>query len=134
MAVKPQYKDAALLFLLRNVIPQDESTILFVSTKHHVEYLQEFLTRLNISNTYIYGSLDQEARKIHIQNFRNGKVKLLIVTDVAARGIDIPYLDNVINYDFSDKSKVFVHRVGRAARNGRSGKAYSIITTDDVNV
>ncbi len=58
----------------------------------------------------------------------------MIVTDVAARGIDIPLLNNVINYDFPCKSKLFVHRVGRAARAGRSGVAYSLASPDEVSI
>ena len=74
----------------------------------------------------------QAARKIHTGKFRAGKVHLMIVTDVAARGIDIPLLDNVINFDFPAKPKLFVHRVGRAARAGRLGTAYSLLTRDEL--
>ncbi len=74
----------------------------------------------------------QAARKIHTGKFRAGKVNLMIVTDVAARGIDIPLLDNVINFDFPAKPKLFVHRVGRAARAGRLGTAYSLLTGDEL--
>ena len=63
-------------------------------------------------NTYIYSNLDPSARKINAAKFQNGKVKVLVVTDVAARGIDIPHLDNVINFHFPAKSKLFIHRVG----------------------
>src|SRR3569623_537374 len=72
------------------------------------------------------------ARKINIGKFRNGTSKVLIVTDVAARGLDIPLLDCVINYDFVDSTKLFVHRVGRVARAGRSGMAYNLISPDEV--
>lgn len=62
--------------------------------------------------SYVYSSLDQAARKINISKFRNKKSMILIVTDVAARGLDIPMLDNVVNYSFPSKCKLFVHRVG----------------------
>jgi len=65
-----------------------------------------------ISNSYTYSSLDQTARKINVAKFQHKKVLVLIVTDLAARGIDIPLLDNVINYNFPAKPKLFVHRVG----------------------
>lgn len=67
----------------------------------------------NISNTYIYSDLDPSARKIHSAKFSQGQAKVLIVTDLAARGIDIPNLDNVINFNFPCKPKLFVHRVGK---------------------
>ncbi|CAO3610433.1 unnamed protein product [Cunninghamella echinulata] len=82
--------------------------------------------------SYVYGSLDQTARIIQINRFRSGITNILVVTDVAARGIDIPILENVINYDFSGSSKVFVHRVGRAGRAGRRGWAYSFLTPDEL--
>ena len=71
------------------------------------------LSHMCISNTYIYSDLDATARKINLAKFHNGVVSALIVTDVAARGIDIPLLDYVINYDFPAKPKLFVHRVGK---------------------
>jgi ATP-dependent RNA helicase DDX54/DBP10 len=75
--------------------------------------------------------MDQTARKINVGKFRAGKVSFLLVTDVAARGIDIPIIDNVVNFDFTPKPKLFVHRAGRAARAGRSGTAVSFVTVDD---
>ncbi|KAI9094132.1 P-loop containing nucleoside triphosphate hydrolase protein [Phlyctochytrium arcticum] len=131
-ALKQEEKDAALLSLFRNNIKKKEMTIIFVSTKHHVEYLQELFTTAGIANTYIYGTLDQSARKYHLAQFRLGRVRTLIVTDVAARGIDVPLLDNVINYDYPASNKIFVHRVGRAARAGRVGKAFSFVGADEV--
>lgn len=114
--------------------------MVFAATKHHVEYLKEvrhknvplfvcvrFLLHLNIKNSsiefqlltiegiecaYIYSALDQTARKINIGKFVHRKAMVLLVTDVAARGIDIPLLDNVINYNFPSKAKLFLHRVG----------------------
>lgn len=133
LSVQTDSKDSMLLYLLKNVIKTvDQLTIIFASTKHHVEYLQELLKSYGYKVGYIYGSLDQEAREQAIVNFRNGLWTILIVTDVAARGIDIPLLDNVINYDFPCKPKLFVHRVGRAARAGRSGTAYSLAAPDEL--
>lgn len=95
--------------------------IVFASSRHHVEYLQELLKQASFSVTSIYGQMDSSARKINLAKFTKKRAQILIVTDVAARGIDIPQLDYVINYDFPDKSKLFVHRVGRTARAGKSG-------------
>ena len=95
--------------------------IVFAASRHHVEYLQELLTQASFSVTSIYGQMDSSARKINLAKFTKKRAQVLIVTDVAARGIDIPQLDFVINYDFPDKAKLFVHRVGRTARAGKSG-------------
>ncbi|KAI8294668.1 ATP-dependent RNA helicase DBP10 [Colletotrichum sp. SAR 10_99] len=107
--------------------PTEHSTIIFAATKHHVEYLAQMLIKAGFAVSYVYGSLDQEARRINTENFRQGRANILVVTDVAARGIDIPVLANVINYDFPPQPKVFVHRVGRTARAGQRGWAYSIV-------
>ncbi|XP_048875963.1 ATP-dependent RNA helicase DDX54 [Brienomyrus brachyistius] len=124
-------KPALLLHLLRNVVKPQEQTVVFVATKHHVEYLKELLALQGVPCAYIYSALDQTARKINIGQFVHRKAMVLLVTDVAARGIDIPLLDNVINYNFPSKAKLFLHRVGRVARAGRSGTAYSLVCPDE---
>nr|XP_025044447.1 ATP-dependent RNA helicase DDX54 [Pelodiscus sinensis] len=129
--VRPDDKPAVLLHLLRNVVRPQDQTLVFVATKHHVEYLKELLTAQGVSCAHVYSSLDQAARKINIAKFVQGQCAVLIVTDVAARGIDIPMLDNVINYSFPAKAKLFLHRVGRVARAGRSGTAYSLVAPDE---
>ncbi|KAJ7309611.1 hypothetical protein JRQ81_007665 [Phrynocephalus forsythii] len=129
--VRPDDKPALLLYLLRTVVKPQEQTIVFVATKHHTEYLKELLTAQGVSCTHVYSSLDQTARKINIGKFAHGKSSVLIVTDLAARGIDIPLLDNVINFSFPAKAKLFLHRVGRVARAGRSGTAYSLVAPDE---
>lgn len=108
-----------------------QSTLIFVSTKHQVEFITALLRKANYSVSHVYGSLDQVARKENVESFRSGESSILIVTDVAARGIDIPILSHVINYDFPAEPKIFVHRVGRTARAGQRGWAYSLITVDD---
>ncbi|ORY65326.1 ATP-dependent RNA helicase dbp10 [Pseudomassariella vexata] len=111
--------------------PTEHSTIVFAATKHHVEYLAALLTEAGFAVSYVYGSLDQTARKEQVDNFRRGQSNILVVTDVAARGIDIPILANVINYDFPPQPKVFVHRVGRTARAGQRGWSYSLVRETD---
>lgn len=130
--LRQEEKYAALLYLIRDQISSDQQTLIFVSTKYHVEFLSTLFREEGIEPSICYGDMDQDARKIHISKFRARKTMLLIVTDVAARGIDIPLLDNVINWDFPPKPKIFVHRVGRAARAGRTGTAFSFVTSEDL--
>ena len=127
-------KPALLLHTLTHVIPEDQQVVVFVATRHHVEYLHALLDMAGIDNTFIYSQLDSTARKINAAKFKVGtnKTRVLIVTDLAARGIDVPLLDNVVNYHFPAKSKLFVHRVGRVARAGRVGVAYSFVTQDEM--
>ncbi|KXT16525.1 hypothetical protein AC579_1328 [Pseudocercospora musae] len=115
-----------------NEAPSAHSTVVFAATKHHVEYLASFLKAYGYATSYVYGSLDQTARKMQVQDFRSGVTNVLVVTDVAARGLDVPLLANVINYDFPSQPKIFVHRVGRTARAGKEGWSYSLITQQDM--
>mgnify|MGYP002721919442 FL=1 len=133
-SIKPLDKDAALLLLLRDVIQvptgsqtmdadaskkrkrahavdqlKPYQTIIFCATKHHVEYLLLVLTTMGYACSHIYSSLDQAARSIQMNQFRSGQTSLLIVTDLAARGIDLPVLEHVINYDFPPQPRIFVH-------------------------
>jgi ATP-dependent RNA helicase DDX54/DBP10 len=112
--------------------PSPHSTVIFAATKHHVDYLASFLKASGYATSYVYGSLDQTARKMQVEDFRTGLTNILVVTDVAARGLDIPILANVINYDFPSQPKIFVHRVGRTARAGKQGWSYSFVTGQDV--
>jgi len=132
-SVRTEEKAAALLYLLWNVIDiREQQTIVFVATRHHVEYLHMLLEASQIESMIVFGSMDPSARKINLSSFRNGRAKVLIVTDVAARGIDIPLLDNVVNYDMPCTAKIFVHRSGRVARMGRPGCCYSFVGPDEV--
>uniref|UniRef100_A0A336K2U4 RNA helicase n=1 Tax=Culicoides sonorensis TaxID=179676 RepID=A0A336K2U4_CULSO len=128
---RPDERYATLLALLRYVIPKNAQTVVFAGTQHHVEVISYILTRAGISNSIVYSSLDASARKINTAKFVQKQVSVLVVTDVAARGIDIPSLDYVVNLHFPGKPKLFIHRVGRCARAGRTGTAFSIFSTDD---
>lgn len=101
--------------------------VIFVATKHHVEYLTLLLTHARYPVSSIYGSMDQVARTQALNAFRHGTTSLLVVTDLAARGLDVPGVENVVNYDFPNGSRAFVHRVGRTARAGRSGWAWTFV-------
>ncbi|MBW02097.1 ATP-dependent RNA helicase DDX54, partial [Eschrichtius robustus] len=111
--VREDAKAAVLLHLLRNMVRPQDHTVVFVATRHHAEYLSELLTTQRVSCAHIYSALDQTARKINLAKFMHGKCSALIVTDLAARGLDIPLLDNVINYSFPARGKLFLHRVGK---------------------
>ncbi|ODV77060.1 ATP-dependent RNA helicase DBP10 [Suhomyces tanzawaensis NRRL Y-17324] len=115
-----------------NVLPSEKSTIVFVPTKHHVEYITTLLKDAGYLVSYIYGTLDQHARKNQLYQFRIGVTNVLVVTDVAARGIDIPVLANVINFSLPASSKIFIHRVGRTARAGNTGWAYSLVNEKEL--
>lgn len=129
--VRSMDKPALFLYMVREFIPTEEQTIVFAATRHHVEFLQELLRANHIESSCVYGDMDQASRKINIGKFRAKKTNILIVTDVAARGIDIPLLNNVLNYSFPPTAKLFVHRVGRAARAGRSGAAFNFVDPDE---
>lgn len=109
-----------------------KSTLIFAATKYQVEYLTSLLRAFGYSTSYVYGTLDQTARELQVQDFRSGSTNILVVTDVAARGLDIPVIVNVINYDFPPQPKIFIHRVGRTARAGRSGWSYNLLTANDL--
>ncbi|MCO5613865.1 hypothetical protein L7F22_068143 [Adiantum nelumboides] len=122
---RSQYGNSSALSGADDLLPYQ--TIIFAATKHHVEYLLLLLTTAGYSCSHIYSSLDQAARGIEMKRFRDGQSSLLIVTDVAARGIDLPVLEHVINYDFPCSPRVFVHRVGRTARAGKRGFAWNLV-------
>lgn len=105
---------------------------MFGATRYHVEYLYELCSHAGFKCTFIYGAMDQRTREERLLQFRLKKVNFLIVTDLAARGIDIPFLDNVIHYDFPPSMKLFIHRAGRTARNGQKGTSFTILTKEEL--
>jgi len=113
------------------VLPPKGLTIIFAATRHHVEYLTTLIKCTGMSAVCIYGTMDVEARKSNLHVFRTGKVPVLVVTDVAARGLDVPMIDNVIHHSFPPSPKLFIHRSGRAARAGRVGYAFALVEPDE---
>ncbi|XP_059471787.1 ATP-dependent RNA helicase DDX54 [Neocloeon triangulifer] len=135
---RQEEKTSVLLCLLRKLAEmhanryEKPQIIIFAATRHHVEFINTILGLANITSTYLYSNLDPSARKISVGKFRNRLVQALVVTDIAARGIDIPEVGVVINYHFPATPKLFVHRVGRCARAGKSGEAYTFTTKEDI--
>lgn len=130
--VRKAEKLAAAISVLRRLSKDKKSTIMFVATRHHVEFFGELLNTIGVSAAIVYGSMDQIARQEQVAKFRGRKASVLVTTDVAARGIDIPLLDYVLNFDFPPSAKLFVHRSGRTARAGRSGLCISLVTLEDL--
>lgn len=109
-----------------------ESLIIFCNTKRTCEVVAKRLRRNGYESEFIIGDLPQSKRLAIMESFKAGKVKCLVATDVAARGIDVNDLAMVINYDLPNEAENYVHRIGRTARAGKSGKAYTFCSEQDV--
>lgn len=107
------------------------SIIIFVKTKRRAESLAEELREKEYSADAIHGDLSQRQRDRAIQGFRNSKCRIIVATDVAARGLDIPHVMHVINYDLPDCPEDYVHRIGRTGRAGAEGFAMSFISPEE---
>jgi ATP-dependent RNA helicase DeaD len=112
-------------------IAEPESAIVFVRTRRDADMLTEQLTGLGYLAQAIHGEVPQAQRELVLQRFRNGHTQLLIATDIAARGLDIPDVSHVINYDLPLEPEAYVHRIGRTGRAGRSGEALTLVTPRD---
>jgi ATP-dependent RNA helicase DeaD len=108
------------------------SVIVFLRTKRRTDQLTRHLVDYGFSVTLIHGDRTQGQRNKAIQNFRDGSARILCATDIAARGIDIPEVELVINYDLPMMNEDYVHRIGRTARNGATGEAVSFVTPEDI--
>ncbi len=120
--------------LLLGIISREnpESLIIFCNTKKICEIISKRLTRNGFKCEFIIGDLPQKRRLQIMDEFKSGKIKCLVATDVAARGIDVDDLAMVINYDLPNEAENYVHRIGRTARAGKSGKAYTFCCEQDV--
>jgi len=125
---KPQ-KIELCLHLLRNSIKGN--ILIFRRTKHGVDKLEKSLLKNDYNVSSIHGDKSQSERQEALNDFKRGKVNILIATDVASRGIDIKELDAVINFDIPNISETYVHRIGRTGRAGNKGTAYSLCSADE---
>lgn len=117
--------------LLSELNARDGSIILFVKTKYGTEKMANKLSKAGYSADAIHGDLRQNKRDRVIANFRNKKYRILVATDVAARGLDIPHIEHVINYDLPQCAEDYIHRIGRTARAGAEGSAMCLVTPAD---
>mgnify|MGYP000617856356 CR=1 FL=1 len=117
--------------LLEQLASRSGSVIVFVKTKYGTEKLADKLCKAEYSADAIHGDLQQRKRDRVIQNFRDQKFRILVATDVAARGLDIPHIEHVINYDLPQCPEDYIHRVGRTARAESTGTAITFINEKD---
>jgi len=130
--IPSRHKDCYLTYILNEL--SGNSFIVFTNTQSNSQRLALMLRNLGFSAIPLYGSMSQPRRLGALNKFKSGSRSILIATDVASRGLDIPTVDVVINYDIPQHSKDYIHRVGRTARAGRSGKSITITTQYDVEL
>ncbi|QRV95192.1 DEAD/DEAH box helicase [Ceratobasidium sp. AG-Ba] len=126
------HKDVHLVHLANELAAN--SVIIFTRTVHDAQRLSIVLRNLGFPAVPLHGQLSQSARLGALNKFKSGGRSLLIATDVASRGLDIPAVDVVINFDIPTHSKDYIHRVGRTARAGRAGKSITLVTQYDVEL
>lgn len=125
-------KDISLVSIMNSFA--GKSAIIFTRTVNETQRLAILLRSLGFSAIPLHGQLSQSARLGALGKFRARSRDILVATDVAARGLDIPSVDTIINFDLPDDSKTYIHRVGRTARAGKSGHAISLVTQYDVEI
>ena len=121
IVIEPQDKILQLITLLKDKV--FESVIVFTKTKHKANRICQKLIAVGIENEAIHSNKSQAARQRALSGFKDGKIKVLIATDIAARGIDIEAVSHIVNFDIPSTSEDYVHRIGRTARAGASGIA-----------
>lgn len=126
------HKDTYLVFLLNEFAGR--SAIVFTRTVNETQRIAILLRSLGFGAIPLHGQLSQSARLGALNKFRAGSREILVATDVAARGLDIPSVDVVLNFDLPPDSKTYIHRVGRTARAGKAGHAISLVTQYDVEI
>jgi ATP-dependent RNA helicase RhlE len=116
-------KVSLLIHVLQNT--SAESTLVFTRTKHGADKLTRLINQAGITAEAIHGNKAQNARQRALNNFKDKKTRVLVATDIAARGIDIDELEHVVNYDIPNEAETYIHRIGRTGRAGASGMALS---------
>jgi len=127
--VEHHLKTALLMNLLKRT--ETESVLVFTRTKHRATRLASQMKRAGFQVTSLQGDMSQQNREKAIRGFRNGKYRILVATDIAARGIDVSLISHVINYDMPDTVDAYTHRIGRTGRADKTGNAFSFATRED---
>ena len=107
--------------------------LIFTRTKHGANRLSKQLQKDGISSAAIHGNKSQNARTAALESFKRGKVQALVATDIAARGLDIEQLPQVVNFDLPNVAEDYVHRIGRTGRAGSTGHSYSLVSADEAD-
>lgn len=126
----PQHLKTSLLMTLLHHT-DTESVLVFARTKHRARRVSEQLARAGHKAAMLQGNMSQNKRQEAMDGFRNGKYKILVATDIAARGIDVTQISHVINYDMPDTADAYTHRIGRTGRAAKTGDAFTFVTQDD---
>ncbi|MFC2007757.1 DEAD/DEAH box helicase [Chloroflexota bacterium] len=121
--------------LLKEILnkTKTESVLIFTRTKHRAERVAQQLLRSGHRVTSLQGNLSQNQRQAALTGFRNGSIKILVATDIAARGIDVLSISHVINYDMPESTDDYIHRIGRTGRVEKSGDALTFVTSADTD-
>ena len=127
---KSSKKDLLLKLLKNNAL---KSVLIFTRTKHKANNVAEFLSKNNIETDALHGNKSQGARTRAVNGFKSGRIKVLVATDIAARGIDMSIISHVVNFDLPNESESYVHRIGRTARAGAEGTAFSFCSAEKRN-
>lgn len=127
--VEKENKKHLLIHLLKD--PAIQSALVFTRTKHGADKVVKELSRVGISAEAIHGNKSQNARQRALGNFKSGNTRVLVATDIAARGIDVDNLSHVINYELPNVPETYVHRIGRTGRAGASGIAFSFCDMEE---
>jgi len=121
---------------LRQLITQEDvaNAIIFCNRKRDVDVLLQSLKKHGFDAAGLHGDMAQPVRTATLEKFRDGEVRLLIASDVAARGLDIPLVGHVFNFDVPVNAEDYVHRIGRTGRAGRSGRSFTLVAPDDTKL
>jgi ATP-dependent RNA helicase RhlE len=122
--------------LLQGLIRDEdmERVLIFTRTKHRADKLAQMLSKNRINADAIHGNKSQNQRTKTMYDFKSGRLRVLVATDIAARGIDVDDISHVINFDLPNEPESYIHRIGRTGRAGADGKAYSFCAADERNI